>query len=327
VSHQSQLYPNEANAAQLVQKLLHREPLRVSRFRTGLAHYVYEVQTAEQPLVVRMAAGGPESLNSAVYWAERLIPLKIPLPAILGDDRQAQLTPYPALVLERLPGTDLGHVYHTLSLPETRALAAEIVQIQRLVGTLPPGPAYGFATSYTDQGLLPNWEAVVEQSLVRSHTRIRQLGRVDVSYVERVQALMPRFSSYFKQIAPRPFLDDTTTKNVLVDQGRLSGIVDVDYVCFGDPLFTVALTQMALLSMGADTTYTDVWCELLDLTDEQRAAFQFYTCLFCVDFLSEIGHDANQNNAETQEEKRIAQLLAIFESLMKTGETRHDNQL
>jgi aminoglycoside phosphotransferase (APT) family kinase protein len=318
---QSVLPPNEAVAAQLVQMLLHQEPLQISRFRTGLAHYVYEVQTTEQPLVVRMAAGGPESLDGAVYWAERLIPLKIPLPAILGDDRQARLTPFPALVLERLPGTDLGHVYHTLSLPEKRALAAEIVQIQRLVGALPPGPAYGFAASYADQGLLPSWQAVVEQSLLRSHTRIQQLGRVDVSYAERVQSLVSRFSSYFAVITPRPFLDDTTTKNVLIDQGRLSGIVDVDYVCFGDPLFTVALTQMALLSMGADTDYTNAWCELLGLTDEQRAAYHFYTCLFCVDFLSEIGHDANQNNAETQEEERIAQLLAIFETLMQNRST------
>jgi len=316
MAQQSNPYPNEIIAAQLVQQLLHTEPLQVSRFRTGLAHYVYEVQTPNQPVVVRMAAGGSDSLHGAVYWAERLIPLGLPLPAILGDDREARLSPFPALVLERLPGTDLGHVYDVLSLQEKRALATEIVQIQRLVGALPPGPGYGYAISYADQGLLPSWQAVVEQSLNRSHTRIQQLGRVDVKYVERVQALVPRFSSYFAAITPRPFLDDTTTKNVLIHRGQLSGVVDVDFVCFGDPLFTVALTHMALLSMGADTAYTDAWCVLLELTGEQRAAFQFYTCLFCVDFLSEIGHDANQNSSGTPEDARIPQLLGIFESLV-----------
>ena len=41
-------------------------------------------------------------------------------------------------------------------------------------------------------------------------------------------------------VPPLPFLDDLTTKNVLVDGGRLSGVVDVDVVCFGDPLATPA---------------------------------------------------------------------------------------
>src|SRR6266496_5190610 len=76
--------PSEADAAQLALKLLSVQPRQVTRFRTGGAHYVYDVTLADQQhVVVRMAATSPASLHGAVYWAHRLRPFTIPLPAIL----------------------------------------------------------------------------------------------------------------------------------------------------------------------------------------------------------------------------------------------------
>jgi aminoglycoside phosphotransferase (APT) family kinase protein len=313
--------PSEADAATLVLKLLSIQPRQVTRFRTGGTHYVYDVTLADQQHVVaRMAATSPASLHGAVYWAQCLQPFNIPLPAILGDDRDARLTPFPALILEHLPGTDLGHVYHLLSHTQKVNLAVEIAQIQQQVATLPRGPGYGYAVSYDDPGLLPTWADVLEQSLTRSQQRIATLGRVSVAYVDCVRALLPRFSDYVARIPPIAFLDDTTTKNVLINEGRLSGIVDVDYVCFGDPLFTVALTHMALLSMGADLDYTDAWCAVLTLDAHQRAALTFYTCVFCVDFLSEVGHIGNQNTVTANDTQRITHLRTVFERLMRAME-------
>jgi aminoglycoside phosphotransferase (APT) family kinase protein len=310
--------PSKAAAATLVLKLLSVQPRQATRFRTGGAHYVYDVTLPDQQhVVVRMAATGPASLHGAVYWAQRLRPFNIPLPAILGDDRDARHTPFPALILEHLPGTDLGHVYHLLSHTQKANLAVAIAQIQQHVGTLPRGPGYGYAVSYDDPGLLPTWADVLEQSLTRSQQRIARLGRVSVTYVDRVRALLPRFSDYLARIPPTAFLDDTTTKNVLIRDGRLSGIVDVDYVCFGDPLSTVALTRMALLSMGADLEYTEAWCAALALDAHQRAALTLYTCMFCVDFLSEVGHIGNHNTVTATDDQRITQLRTVFERLMR----------
>jgi hypothetical protein len=45
---QSHDLPSEANAAQLVLKLLSVQPRQVTRFRTGEAHYVYDVTLPDQ---------------------------------------------------------------------------------------------------------------------------------------------------------------------------------------------------------------------------------------------------------------------------------------
>lgn len=58
---------------------------------------------------------------------------------------------------------------------------------------------------------------------------------MDVSVCDRVKTRIEQLSEEIEKIEPTPFLDDTTTKNVNIDQDRLSGIVDVDHICFSDP--------------------------------------------------------------------------------------------
>jgi hypothetical protein len=69
--------------------------------------------------------------------------------------------------------------------------------------------------------------------------------------------------------------------------------------------------------MGADLEYTEAWCAVLALDAGQRAVLTLYTCLFCVDFLSEVGYVGNHNTATASDDQRIAQLRTVFERLMR----------
>src|SRR6185437_13594070 len=212
-------------------------------------------------------------------WHERLRQVGVPVPALLYADANPA-GGFPVMVLERLPGRDLAFEYSDMTAEQKRALAAAIVDIQRRVGTLPQASGFGFATSYADAGLRANWLNVVLADLERSQRRIETAGVVDARHVERVGERVRACESYLCAIEPQPFLDDLTTKNVLVYQGRLSGVVDTDCVCFGDPLFTVALTWMALLSQRLETDYIDYWREHLELTGKQEQTLRLYTAVF-----------------------------------------------
>ncbi len=177
----------------------------------------------------------------------------------------------------------------------TEESAAEIAHLY--FGT-PPRRVARFSTGLSgyvyDVAAVSGARCVVRIGIPESRARIEATRQVGTDPVDRVQRQARRFAAYLDSVRPTPFLDDTTTKNVIVHQGRLSGIVDVDWVCFGDPLFTVALTRTALLSMGESLDYTDYWCELLELTPEQHEIIRFNTALFCVDFMSELGQRFNQ---------------------------------
>lgn len=290
--------PTSEDAIRIVQKSLGVGVSAILRFPTGLSHHVYDVVTDDgRRIVVRMAGSEARAaLAGGVYWHDRLRAVGVPLPALLhahlGQDGDV-----PVMLLERLPGRDLGHEYDQLTPAQRRAIAREIAAIQSKVATLPPARGFGFARSYDDPSLHASWLDVVLAELERSRQRIAAIGVVDIGHVDHVGERVASIAPYLRAVEPRAFLDDTTTKNVLVHDGALSGIVDTDYVCFGDPLFTVALTRMALLAHRHATDYITYWCERLYLTEMQRLALDTYTAVFCVTFLGEIGQQFNQDEA------------------------------
>jgi hypothetical protein len=285
--------PGAEDARHIARRFAGESPLSWRRFPTGIGHWVYDVETLRgRRFVVRIArAADRQDFVGAVHWSRLLRPLGVPLPQILG---QGELRGLPYLVLARLPGEDLGNVYGELTSEQRRAIAAEVCRIQGVVGALPQGKGYGYVRG-ADGPYLDTWAAVVDASLARSRSRLGAGLHRDA--IARVQRQAAAWARYFDGILPTPFLDDTTTKNVIVHEGCLTGIVDVDWVCYGDPLLTIGLTRTALLSAGLGVEYTDAWCALLDLSPEQHAAVRFYTALFCVDFLSEIGQRFNRDPA------------------------------
>lgn len=310
--------PTEQDAAAIIQAVLHETAHTITRFPTGLCHYVYDVVTASQAaVVVRIAPGTAEGLAGAVYWSHRLRPLGVPLPRLLYADLQAQAAPFPFLLLERLPGTDLGQVYAQLSRTAKRAVVTDLVRAQARVEELPLGRGFGYVGSFEAPFPQRTWTEVLLASLARSRARLQQAAVFDPAVVNRVHATLPRFARYLAGVRPRAFLDDTTTKNVLVHEGSLSGIVDVDVVCFGDPVWTIGLTQMALLSSGYDVDYVEMWCDAVALTAEQRHVLALYTAVFCVDLMSEIGQVFNRGAAAEVNHQHVQRLTRLFGDLMQ----------
>ena len=74
----------------------------------------------------------------ALYLSELLRPRGVPLPAMLAADVQVE---WPWLVLERLPGTDLGALIADLSDSQLDHIAASFAQAQ-VIGT---AGRYGYA--------------------------------------------------------------------------------------------------------------------------------------------------------------------------------------
>lgn len=306
--------PDEETAARIFRLHFSSQVDRVIRFPTGLCHFVYEVRTKDGTgLVVRI--GTPEShklMEGGCYWHPVLRKIGIPVPMLHASGVHEHFS---YMVMERLPGRDLGQVYAGLSQAERRSIAEDVAGIQQRIGRLSVARGFGFAVSYDEANTngLGSWIDVVEADVRRSEERIHRVGQIDSRFVERARRFLAGHETYLRTVGPTPFLDDTTTKNVIVHEGSLSGIVDTDQVCFGDPLFTVGLTHMALLSLDAETDYIDYWLDAVEATAEERAIVRAYTLVFCLNFMSELGQVFNKEVAFSGE--RAAQLAAIFESL------------
>jgi aminoglycoside phosphotransferase (APT) family kinase protein len=88
-------------------------------------------------------------------------------------------------------------------------------------------------------------------------------------------------------VPARAFLDDLTVKNVLVENGALSGIIDVDFVCYGDPLLAVGATMASAADLpDAAAFYAQELVRCSNPNDEQRLAILFYAALWAIGSLS-----------------------------------------
>ena len=311
--------PTVADAALAVRAGLGVDCRSVERFPTGSGFYVYDVVTTDgQRVVARLAtAASRETLAGGVVWRPYLSGVGVPMPALLHADL-APASGFPYMLLERLPGHDLGQVYDQLTREQRRTLAARIVDIQRRVAMLPHASGYGFARSYDDPDLRPSWLDVVLDDLERSRQRLSASGVASPAQVERVRERALAMADQLRAIPPTAFLDDTTTKNVIVHAGQLSGIVDTDVVCFGDPLFTLALTRLALLAHAMDVSYADDWQALLALTPAQERALALYVAVFAVGFMSEVGQRFNREQPLAADAAYLRRLADILDATLAT---------
>lgn len=311
--------PSSEDAAIVVRSRLDQDPVEIRRFPTGLCHYVFSVMTSDQQKwVVRMATPQTKRLLAGgVYWNEFLRPRGVPLPRMVATSLEPAEIEFPFVVLEHLPGSDLSEIYPTLTSPEKLEIVSEVVRIREKVSVLPEACGFGFAYSYEESPAYHTWEGAVLAILERAQQRMSHSAHPGGSYVERATQILSRYEVYFASVRPAPFLDDTTTKNVLVEQGRVTGIVDVDQLCFGDPLLTVGLTQTALLANGLDVDYVQHWMNLLRLNKELRQVVDAYSLLFCVDFMSELGQRFNKESQPEIDLEKFTRIESIFEKLTR----------
>jgi fructosamine-3-kinase len=285
-------------------------PDYIKRFEVGYGNYVYRVSIGQDIYVIRINAD-KDAYKNTIYWLDKLKSLELPVPKVIFN---GEYNKFSYLILNYIKGDDLGNVYAELSDEEKRAIAIDIVNIQDLVSTLPRNRGYGYLTSYEDKNYKKNWKEVILGHLNRSRHRIKENNIFDSWKIDKVEELLVQYEDYLASIKPIPFLDDLSTKNVLINQGELSGIIDFDWICFGDKIYYVALTNMALISLGYDTKYVDYLMEEMKASEIERKTLTLYTLIFCVDFMAEKGMKFKDEVVEVRKDE-VAKLNKIYEEL------------
>lgn len=288
---------------------LGRYPDSIKRLETGYANYVYKLSFDNDKFIIRLNSD-KNAYSHTLYWLDKLHGLDIPIPKVIHS---GEYSDFSFIILKFIEGTDLGDVYYQLSDAEKRSIAKAIADIHNRVSKLPQNRGFGYLSSYEDENYKMSWKEVILEHLDRSRKRIKENKIFDIEKVDKVEILLDKYDYYLASIKPIPYLDDITTKNVLINQGQLSGVIDIDWICFGDIFYFVALTNMALIAMGYDTKYIDYLMGEMKATEAEREILKLYTLAFCVDFMSEKGMKFNRETAIKADEYEIKRLNEIYE--------------
>lgn len=287
---------SQDDVLRLVADVLGVRPLDAERMPFGHFNVTYDVALPDRHVIVRTNRD-PAAMAGAARNLEILSDLGLPVPHVLASGPGY-------LILEKIPGRDLGYELPGMTRQQMSRLAEQVADFQRVAATLPPGDGHGWRPIGAP-GRFPSWTAVVEHDLEKGLRGARHvLAPGDEPALRRAAAEM---SDHFESIPPTCFLDDLTTKNVIVERGELRGIVDFDVVCYGDPRYWLGLTTTAVVSIDAPegAFYVDELLRLWGVDDADRRLVAFYAGLFALDFISE-GHPRDASWLD-----RMRELIAV----------------
>ena len=209
------------------------------------------------------------------------------------------------MILSYIRGDDIGNVYCKLNDSEKKQIAKEVVKIQRKVSRL---------DIHADMEW--TWNCFVDKMLNRAEKRIKRKNYFDFNKICIIKKLQQEIQEYLDKVPIAPYLDDISTKNLLIYEGNVSGIIDIDWMGFGDMLTFVALTRVSLLNMDLDTKYIDYLLDEIRPNTIEYKAFIFYCLIYCVDFMGEIGMQFLDKTIPVNE-NIIERLNDIFDFLME----------
>lgn len=290
-------------------------PNRIERCSIGHGNYVFILDYIQNKKIIRINDEGNlySEYDNYKYWVSKLKAIDIPVPNIISIGKYKS---YNYIILDYIEGKDIGDVYTLLTEEQKINIAKKIITIQTKVqNNLLQNKQYGSVYKYNDNTGFDTWKDYILDSLENSKQNIKINKIFDESKADKLIELMEKYNEYFDKVEPKAFLDDVSNKNLIIHNGDISGIIDLDWMGFGDLLLFVGYNNMALLDMEVDTNYIDYMIRELNLNDFQKQIVLFYTLVFCVDFMSEKGQTF-QDKKIYVDEKIINKLNRIYNEII-----------
>ncbi|MDE6593884.1 MAG: aminoglycoside phosphotransferase family protein [Oscillospiraceae bacterium] len=276
-----------------------KNPEGWERCSVGFGNYVFIVKYGDVKYILRCSED-EGAYSGTVRWLGELSEIGVHVPEVLFYGRYGG---FDYLILSFIEGRDIGVVYGELTADEKMGIAREVTEIQKKVSRLDLGDSDEW-----------DWNGFIDEMLETAERRIIKNGYFDREKVRLLKSEKGRLREYFEKVRPISYLDDISTKNLLIYEGKISGIIDVDKMGAGDSLTFIALTYVALLNERYDTDYVEYLLSERGCADDEMNAFLFYSLMFCVDFMGERGCVFGDKKVAVNEEI-ICRLNGIFDML------------
>jgi aminoglycoside phosphotransferase (APT) family kinase protein len=303
-----QSVPQDEQAVELAAAALGVRPLSVARQSlTKSGKTIYRVDLPDEQSVVLRISPRPGTFKYTTRNLNILRALGIPVQTVLAGGATPSGGSY--VVLNWIPGRDLVYELNGMTRTQMTELAEQVTLCQRRLAILPQGKGFGWAP-IGGCGLVPSWTDVFGNIVPASQF---QDGTILGEFRAALCTLRHRLAAYMRTIRPTPFLDDMTTKNIIVENGELRGLIDIDYICYGDPLLAVGATMASIAAEANEPAafYGEELTRCSNPDPQQRLAIWFYAALCAVGAL---------RVTSTAEPTRISSLTRSIQSWLAAAQ-------
>lgn len=298
---------------QITRKVFGADPDAITRMSNGICNEVYLVAAAGREMIVRLH-GEPRYMLGSHNHIPLFKSKGISVPDILAEDYSKTELPFAYQVLTKMEGRDIIDVIDTLNDDQLRAVGGEIANIFRQLSTVPNNGKFGVLWG-DDKDLVDSWSAEVARVTKVVIGWGTKTGVIDDELKEILAWINSEYKSYFDNVRPYTYFGDLSSKNVMIDDGRFAGLVDLDSLAQGDPLEAIGRIKASWYGTHYGQVYSDAIMDALNLSAEQRKLVTMYALLNRVFWTCENGVQFNQNTSRKVDQARMKQDKAVVRAL------------
>ena len=292
-------------------------PLEISRKTIGMCNEVYELKFSTDSFILRM-----NQEKEWIYGTHKFLPLfqrlNIKTPRIVAEDYSKKDFPFCYQILTKLKGKDLGLVINELNPSNLKEIAREVSDIFDKFNSLPHAEDFGMMTGLNEEKHDSLWEGIENHTktiLQRNQTS----NVIDNEIMEIRQKILSDYKPYFLALKPKLYYDDICSKNVMIHEGKFSGLVDLDFLIKGDYLEAIGRMKADWYGEEAGELYIREIIRLQQLDTFQQKIIVVYAILNLILWTSEEGIRFNGNstgevNWANVENKR-RKIMGLYESI------------
>ncbi|OFY98392.1 MAG: hypothetical protein A2Z97_11965 [Bdellovibrionales bacterium GWB1_52_6] len=162
----------------------------------------------------------------------------LPGPQVISLDVSRHLCPYDVIVTSVIQGSTLEQAWSGLSTEDRGRLASAAGST---LGSIHEIPISRFGGLSSEEDQYSTWYKCVESLFMKHLQRAKLLGIFNETIENDCKTLLDRYSGALAKIkTPSLLHGDYQFGNILVDQGRIRGIIDYEWSLAGDPAYDLA---------------------------------------------------------------------------------------
>lgn len=299
----------------IIKKWLWLEPNNIERMSMGTCNEVYSVETENNDFIVRIS-----SFPDFLKWSQKHIPvlehLWISVPKIILEDYSKSQFPYMFQILNKMEWRDLDYVISKLSNEEIDTISTEISNIFDKVKTIKTNDKF-WLVCWNEKQLNEKWTEWIKSWIDDIIERGIKTWLMDNRFKVILSELSFTNKEYFSQVNSTTYLWDINAKNVLVQDGKFIGIVDLDCLMQGDILEWI-------WRIKASWPWTIYWEKYITaimnkqwLDKHKRKIVILYALINRISRAFENGIQYNQNTTNIVDHERYQKDLAMIELLLR----------
>jgi ribosomal-protein-alanine N-acetyltransferase len=318
VNHNSLVENIEQSHEQMINTLimLHYKqlPKFINRIAIGICNEVFEIGLNDQTIIVRMSPDTKFLMGSHDH-IPKFKNLSVKVPNILAEDYSKKLVPLSYQIQNKIEGKDLGKVIENLTDEQLRALAKEIASIFRKVRTIPSSNQFGVIWGGGDNEVSDTWTERMKIWIDESNERGTKTGVMDNEMRLLADSLYTNHKSYFDSIKPITYYGDICSKNVMINDGVFSGLVDLDGLTQGDPLEAIGRIKLSWYGTHHGAIYSNAVMDELGLSEKERKLVLVYALFNKISWACENGIQFNQNTRAVVDTEKMSKDKAIINAI------------